>query len=258
MQELPKRKVGAVFSMPRLAFTDNLLTASRVFHRLGIPIQKHCGAYWDQTIQMAFQRMVAEKFDYVITVDYDSLFDTMQVLELLRLIEKTGADAIFPMQVKRTSPSLMFHCHPFDQYNPESELTRALTGHFGLTAIRVAALSKIPLPWFWSVPSEQGEWVEGSGKADADISFWKAADHYKWMVYQANWVRIGHMETMISWPMPDGTVDYRTMHDYDANGVPKECLEPGRGGGLASTCSPPPGFNATPIPVELVASECVC
>jgi hypothetical protein len=91
----------------------------------------------------------------------------------------------------------------------------------------VASLFKIPQPWFWSIPSQDpmkyGSWEEGEGKHDADTAFWQIANKCGWKCYQANKVRIGHMETTVVWPGDEGPIR-KTIYDFDSEGVPAECL----------------------------------
>ncbi len=225
MTDNPKRRIGVALSMPRLCFTDNMLCMS-TFVQMGATICRIGGAYWEQAITRAFLKLVEMGHDYIITVDYDSLFDASQVAKLIDLMEKSGADAIFPMQVKRNGNNLMWTPLPGEILDKNAELSRALSGHFGMTIIRTASLAKIPQPWFWSIPSQdagnEGSWDAGSGKRDADTAFWQLANVSGWKCYQANRIRIGHMETSVVWPGDNGPIR-KTMDDFDIEGVPVEC-----------------------------------
>ena len=79
----------------------------------------------------------------------------------------------------------------------EQELTPIHTGHFGLTLLKSTSAAKLKKPWFWSQPTPEGEW--GEGRTDADIYFWLEAEKQGFKAFQANTIRIGHLQVVISW-----------------------------------------------------------
>ena len=114
------------------------------------------------------------------------------------------------------------------------EFSQAMTGHFGLTIIRLEAVKRMPKPWFLSTTNDAGEWEDGPGRADADVGFWCMLNHVGGKVYQANRIRIGHMELTATWPTVDGRMVRRSIEDFAVNGVPKESLEQAGAGADAS------------------------
>lgn len=227
-------RVAAVTSVPRLGFQTHFGIAQRAF-RCGdfdVPLFKFTGAFWEQHIQNAIKEMIAQGVDWVIGVDYDSIFDAEDVKELLTLAALyPDAEAIIPWQIKRgIDKTPLFSIvdksgkirRTFDPDEFNRDLTQVATGHFGLTLIKTKALVDIPKPWFWSQPNpKNGEWDDG--RTDADIYFWrKFAEHGK-KAFVANNVRIGHIEEEITWITRDFEVIRQSMNDYNKNGKPEAC-----------------------------------
>lgn len=221
-------KITALFSMPRVGFTDNMFCAASVFPSLGIHLGRHCGAFWEQSLSMLLEACLERGDDYVITVDYDSVFIREQVVELIRLIETTGADAVCPVQIKRNCSRVLSEIHPDEIVHGAVDCNRPTTrikaGHFGLTIIRCESLRKLPRPWLWSIPNADTlKWEEG--KVDADINFWNVANTTGWRVLQSNYVRIGHIQRVITWPTSKWAVHQQYLDEWEANGIPEEVLE---------------------------------
>lgn len=214
-------------SVPRLGFTDNFFCATQTFPPLGINLAKHSGAFWEQSLSKLMYERVDAGDDYVITVDYDSIYNQRDVITLLELMESTGADAIFATQIKRDSKHILMSLHP-DEIGEDGAvdlnkpLSRARTGHFGLTVIRCESLRRLEHPWLFSYPnSETCKWE--AGKVDADIFFWTAVEKKaNWRVYQANNVRIGHIQRVVTWVTKDLQCVHQYIDDWERNGPPKE------------------------------------
>src|SRR5262245_12817174 len=229
-----KAKVSALTSIPRLGFQAHWGVVQKAF-RCGdfdIPIFKFTGAFWEQHIQNGLSLLIDKPTDWVITLDYDSIFDSEDVKELLFLAARyPEADAIVPWQVKRgKDQSPLFSIvdqsgqirRSFDPEEFSPELTQIQTGHFGLTLIKTAALKKIPKPWFWSQPNpDTGDWDDK--RIDADIYFWKKFKESGCKVFVANDIRIGHIDEEIFWMDKDFQVVRQTISDFNENGKPEGC-----------------------------------
>lgn len=211
-------KVKAVLSMPRLAFTDNMFCALGTCGMLGIPFCKTVGVYWDQCMERCLTQIVTKEPDieYVLTIDYDSVFRHQDVLTLCDLAQDhPEADAIAPLQVRRGDGQFMLYALQPDgsDYPPgtsirkvhfRDDLTRTASAHFGLTLLRTDKLRSLPHPWFKGTPNQDGRWEDG--RIDPDIGFW---DHWRAhgnSIYLASRVPIGHAQLMISWPKEGGGV----------------------------------------------------
>ena len=218
-------KISAVMSIPRLAFTDNMFCAVKAFPPLGINLFKCSGVFWDHAIANLLDKRSAAGDDYIFVVDYDTVFVKEQVVELIRLMEESKADAIFPFQIKRECSDVLMLVHPDEQIEDEKPdlkkpLCKAITGHFACTIIRGESLRKLPHPWFMSFPNpDTCKWEKG--KNDSDITFWKLCHGEGWKVYQANQVKVGHMELMIKWPTKEGLM-FQHVSDYEDHGIPED------------------------------------
>ena len=228
-------RVIGVFTTPRVGFVDPMRQVSKAFASLSIGIVKTGGAYFhfgmDRAIQSALDETDAE---YILTMDYDTLFDTDTILSLLTLAEThPEADAIVPAQIKRECGDVLVNVP--DEYRAIStinrnELVPIEMGHFGLTLIRASAMRKMPKPWFAGVPDEVGGWgdekkdaagnVTFRGRIDPDVNFWRLFKAAGFNAYMASWVSVGHMQLVATWPGADFQPVHQFMSEYDKSGRP--------------------------------------
>lgn len=221
-------KVGVLTSVPRLGFQVHDTIMHNSFGGKGWPIIKVGGAFWEQAMQNGLNKLIALGCDYVITVDYDSIFHPDDVNELLLMAARyPEADAVAAWQVKRqgNGEALMGfrgeNGHLL-KYAPkewfDKEVTEADHAVFGLTLIKTASLQKMPKPWFKSEPNADGEW--GHGKCDADGYFWRKWRQTGLTIYAANNVKIGHLEEFILWIDNDFNVIRQRLQDFYNLGRP--------------------------------------
>lgn len=198
-------KVAAVMSMPRLGFTDNFFCVASALTPHGISPVKVTGAYWGQSLQMAIESVVKDA-DWVLTIDYDTIFSAKTVEALMTLAMWSGMDAIAPLQVKREANAVMFALAgstPDEQTEVGDDWFKkpvqpVETAHFGLTLIRASALRATPKPWFVETANDEGTFT--GGHMDADIHFWKQFTKNGHKLGLATHVSVGHAELMITWP----------------------------------------------------------
>jgi hypothetical protein len=162
--------VAGCYSMPRLAFTDNMFCAVAAGQALNIDFVRHSGLFWGQSLQQLMEQAAESK--YILTVDYDTVFHWSSVAELYRLMEANAhADAVQAMQIGRDRNGPLGV--PENTELLADELMSMKSGHFGLTMIRTEALHAVPRPWFCAVPSMDGGW--GEGHTDEDVYFRRTA-----------------------------------------------------------------------------------
>lgn len=238
MSSFRGQNLSACMTMPRLGFTDNFAASFDVFSGLGIDLRIQQGVFWEQAISRLLTERIESGDDYLVLLDYDSLFNRQQFLTLFDLIESEQLDAVFPVQIMRGRPRILVT--PFDGQIPDmtKPYSLVLTGHFGLTILRLSAVKRIPEPYFWSTPNAQGKWEAGEGRGDADNNFWLMANHCGLKVAQANQVRIGHMELRVAWPLPDGRMMWTNASDFSTHGVPSPCLPLESAGGPVLDSAP--------------------
>lgn len=230
---IPPIKIKCAMSVPRLGFQDNFFSWSRALLPHGIVPTKYDGAYWDQCIERTMTEL-HESCDWILCIDYDSVFTADDVSALVRLATlHPEADAIAGMQMARgkngSKPLLVIHNEyggaktQISSEAMEEPLVKLDTAHFGLTLIRCEALKKMPHPWFYSQPNKEGTW--GEGRLDADIYFWHKWKQVGNTLYGANRVVIGHAELMISWPDKELNPIYQYPNDFWEKGRPEEAWE---------------------------------
>jgi hypothetical protein len=223
----PMRDCTVVMSVPRLGFLDNMACVHEACFKLELGYHRSNGAFWGQCLERGMSEICEEgKYKYILTVDYDSVFTANDVLLLRDIMDRHQLDAIAPIQIGRNRDSILAliddgegnalkHLEPkrlLDDYWP------LLTGHFGLTMIRVDALMKLPHPWFLGVPNEDNEWKDG--RTDDDIFFWRLAMKNGLKCGITPHVRIGHLQLVCTWPSRDFTPIYQYVSDIKKEGNP--------------------------------------
>lgn len=221
-------KVAAAMSVPRLGFMDNFFAAMSALPRLGISLRKYTGAFWGQCLTRCIQEILEEESpDYILTIDYDSVYSRETVEQLLALAAAyPEADAIAPIQVHRTRPEPLMTKRGADGLNVDNiaredfgpDLMPVRTAHFGLTLLRVDKLRAMPQPWFRALPGQDGGW--GDDRVDDDIHFWVKWAELGNSLMLANHVTVGHAELMIRWPDRNMQAMHQHPSDFWKDGPP--------------------------------------
>lgn len=221
-------KIIAVMSLPRTHWTANFRCAEQLL-KLNIPLQSYEGVYWSQCLERGLDRIIADGTEFVLTIDYDTVYTAQHIQTLIRLMMlNPHADAVCAMQSARGWNSILATVDlpegmPADRVPRElldADLLKLKTGHFGLTMIRLSSLKSVSKPWFLGVPAPDGSW--GEGHVDEDIYFWRNWARQGKTLYAANRVAVGHIEPMIKWPGRDLGVIHQRAADYWNEGPPKE------------------------------------
>jgi hypothetical protein len=228
VDELPN--VRAIMSVPRFGPLMHPRCAEKVFFNLRIKAQSGQSCFWHQKLSDLMEGAIVDpSCDFVLTMDFDTVFSTDDVLELYRLMQaKPDADAIFPLQSKRGCETALFSVtdgsgnlkRTINSADLERQLLPANTGHFGLTLIRAESLRKFPRPWMVPEPSPEGLW-DGSHR-DVDIDFWRRFKAAGFNAFLAPQIVVGHLEEVVKWPGKDLRPIYQATEDYEKAGIPPE------------------------------------
>jgi len=169
---------------------------------------------------------------YVLTVDYDSVFDESDVIPSLAGDgDRTPTSRrFFPLQVGRDRSSCLLtmkdadgkRVTQIDSTDLHRDALDCETGHFGLTLIRTDALRRLPHPWFLGAPNADGRW--GDGRIDDDIHFWHLLGKHGGRIAACPRVRIGHIQTICTWPGEHLEVLHQYVSKYNEDGRPPECM----------------------------------
>lgn len=218
-------KVILLMSMPRLAFTTAGSCVQKAISLLGLPFCIHSGAFWEMDLDRGLVMAVEKGFDLALVVDYDSVFIPAQVVDLLNyMLDDPELFAVFGVQPRRENTEIMVspagECRHLSLAQQMSlELLPAVTGHFGLTVIRLPLLAQLPVPWLCSQPGPDGHWNEG--RVDADIAFWNRAHAAGLRVVQANRVLVGHLQQVITWVNDEQKLAFQFVSNWQDKGAPR-------------------------------------
>ncbi len=220
--------VRACMSVPRFGPLMHPRCAERAFMRLKIDGKSGQSCFWHMKLSNLMEDAIADpSCQFVLTMDFDTIFSADDVLELYRLLTACpDVDAVFPLQSKRNCDEALFS---IPHSNPESvgmvtavdlgrNLLAANTGHFGLTMFRAESLRRFPRPWMNAVPNASGRY--DGGHTDPDIDFWIRFRAAGFKVCLAPRVVVGHLEEAVKWPGQDLKPIYQAASDYEDNGIP--------------------------------------
>jgi len=196
-------KVAAVTSIPQLGHNVNFGCQLEALSPFGIGIRQCYGAFWHQALTEGINEVLKQGADYVLTMDYDVLFTSKHIADLMSLaLANPDVDVIIPCLAKREGNGLCAHTKEQDAtrggVNLNDELIPIQLGHFGLTLFKASAFDRLQKPWFQATPDEHGGW--GEGHVDADMNFWLNCEASGLKVMLARHVRVGHIEYMATIP----------------------------------------------------------
>jgi hypothetical protein len=229
---LPERlPIHAIMSLPRIAWTDTFAHTLDAISRLQLNFTKSTGVFWGQCLQRLMETVIRKgEAKYILTIDYDSIFDARDIIRLWQIMESNpDIAALCPLQIGRDRDGVLLSLITADGKDRKSVMSTELyeeavdlkTGHFGLTLIRCDAIDKIPKPWFLGIPNKEGRWEDD--RIDDDIYFWHKVREHGGRVAVCPKVRIGHLQCVISWPMDDLSVRHQYLSKYHDDGRPQEC-----------------------------------
>lgn len=203
--------VVAVASTPRLGFLTHSDCILQALAPLQIPLLRGEGAYWSQTLTRAIEKAMTLNPDYILTLDYDTVFNQSDVARLVCLLhDNPNYDVAVSMQQKREGGELLATSD--GEVNLNQPIIPITRGQFALTLLRRSVFDKLSLPWFKETPGPDGRWNEG--RIDADIGFWHNCIESGVKLGMAMDVVVGHLELMITWPNLDRLPHYQHINAW--------------------------------------------
>jgi hypothetical protein len=196
--------IAAIMSCPRVGWNDSWGVAVEALRPFGIPIFIRSQAFWGHCLQELMEGRVDGGCDWILTLDYDSMFTSRDVQGLIgRVVTYPSIDALAAFQCRRGSDETpLMGIDGAKQVEVGNEPVPVTTAHFGLTLVRCDALRKLPKPWFHQKPDSKGSW-NGDDRTDPDIWFWNRWTENGFMVCVDPCVSIGHLQLMVSEFGPD-------------------------------------------------------
>jgi hypothetical protein len=241
-------KICAFMSVPRYGANMAWGCIIDALMKFRIPVRRGTGAFWSNTLENLFEGAIQDDLDWILTIDYDSIFTAEQLGVMLEsMSSRHDIDAMCAMQARREgeTPLCTIEGKKEKTINP-NEPFQITTGHFGLTIIRVEALKQIPRPWFFGVPNASGTYIDENtsdnvterltdlrrwcdiedsnhGRIDADIWFWHQWKHAGKNLYMHPESRIGHLEEKVLYFDQDMKAQSIYMRQYrELHSMPTE------------------------------------
>lgn len=229
-------RLHCAMSVPRLGWQDHMFCWPRGLIPYGISPVRLEGAFWGQCLERVLTDMVEADDDpkapplWILTLDYDSIFEQDAVPRLLTYAVASGYDFVAAVQMKRRNDEPLFTmCGEKGERLAEvgrdhfvyHNVITANTAHFGFTLLRADALKKMPHPWFIGKPGPNGRWDES--RIDDDIAFWQSAQKAGLKIGVCPRVCLGHAEVWIKWPNENMQALLQHPGDFwDRGGRPPE------------------------------------
>ena len=196
-KEPGKIKIAAVTSIPRVGWNDAWGVMFDALRHFGIPLRRFTGVYWGQCMQRVLEGCVADDLDWILTIDYDTMFTAEHLDRLMHTFgQRPDIDALAALQCRRAKDTPLCTVPGEKDKMIDGTPFKVATAHFGLTLLRVESLKKCAKPWFWAKPDEKGEW--GDNRLDDDIWFWQQWREAGNTVYVDPSVAVGHLEVVVA------------------------------------------------------------
>lgn len=221
--------VGGILAAPRNGYIIHQYCTTRAMAQLqGLEFNVIQSCFWWTELCTGMEQWLDKGKEFVLTLDYDSVFSHEDVLELYRILKSDETiDAVVALQARRGCDDVLFS---FGKDGPREvqpdifswRTTPVKTGHFGLTMFRASSLKRFPHPWMTPKPGNDGKWSDKVNRVDVDMDFWHRWEQAGFNLHLANRVAIGHIEEFIKWPSITGKPIVQSVKDYGTSGKPAE------------------------------------
>lgn len=211
MQEEPKPpefvdiKIVALMSVPMCGWNPHWGCAFDALLPFKIPLKLAYGAWWDHGITTLMEDAIAGGADWMLTLDYDTMFTSYHLDRLIgHIASRDDIDAISGLQCRRGTGEEML-LSVLTQPGVDGKVGITIDGtplkvqscHFGMTLIRCEALKKLAKPWMAHVPDANGSYRSDT-RIDPDMYFWKQWREAGNSIYVDMQCRIGHLQAMVA------------------------------------------------------------
>lgn len=207
-------------TLPRIGWNAFWGGAERALAPFNLRINTHTSAFpYDKGMQWLFSDALAKDADWILAIDYDTMFTSQNVSDLFSLLAANpDYDAIAPVMAKRSCHHALGGRKGSRDVNMNEQLIEFESAHFGLTVLRASALRRIKKPWFQTVPDSAGEYSDHG--TDADVWFWRRFREAGCRLAVASNVRVGHLEEMVTGFGDDGQHQIEYVREWrERNGV---------------------------------------
>lgn len=224
-----RKKIVAAISVPRYGSILAQTTAYSALMGVGcehdVTLLFNQGVWWHHGLsRMISKALEDESVDYILTLDFDSMFTTADVLKMVSTMNyRVDLDVLFPVQMRRGRNGVLYGGENGDF---RQSVVLATSGHFGLTLFRPGIIRNMSKPWFQESPDANGDWEDG--RTDADIGFWMKLREAGGHVGMISQVEIGHLEEVVSVPFViDGELQSRYLTTQEWAGIAEWKNAPG-------------------------------
>jgi hypothetical protein len=189
-------KVSAVMTAPRYECVQARSRIERSLGKAGIPLTISGGVFYHQCMQTMCEDLVG-KVDYIVTVDFDSMFLPKHVVRLLSLAANIEEiDCVAALQPMRGKGRVLGSKRHENRIEWDGNPVKVDSAHFGLTVIDAKKLEQLPKPWFVCKPDPNGSWSDD--RIDSDVWFWRQWEKAGFSCYMDPACRIGHLEELVT------------------------------------------------------------
>lgn len=189
-------RVSAVMTAPRYECVAARSRIERSLAMAGVPLTISGGVFYHQCMENMLEDLVG-KADWVLTVDFDSMFLPKHVTRILSIAANVAdIDALAALQPMRGKGRVLGSKRNESRVEWDGRPIRVDSAHFGLTAISLEKLQQMEKPWFVCKPDPNGGWHED--RIDSDVWFWRQWEKAGNSVYIDPGCRIGHLEELVT------------------------------------------------------------
>lgn len=215
MLKAADQSVAFAMSIPRLGFNIANQRVMQAIYQFNAKAHMQQGAYFDLSMEHAINLALDSGRKYIVTVDYDTVFQCEDLQNLVMLMDMHGSyDALASVQLRRGEHRVLISGHDGQAYGLDQfsdEVVPCRTACFGLTIFRRECFDKMPFPWMRhrDIYDEEGKYRD---TVEADMCFWEKFNSSGLKLGMATGVCVGHLEEFIVWPGKD----YRPVYQEES------------------------------------------